>query len=267
MVNVSDPLDLRSSPLAKSFIELFRDMENTLFWIKDAQLRIVQINPAFADWVNLPEAMIIGKSDEDLYYPELAQVFLSDDRKVMATGQAIHRKYELLANRFGAVEWRSTSKVPIKDQHGRVIGTTGTSRPINTSWEPLPREYETFTSLVGYVKDHLAEGVDVADMAAYGGMSIATLTRRFKTHLQLSPGEFINQLRLSHACKLLTLSRLNITEIALESGYESPSAFSRAFKRQMKIPPKKFRQLNGNQQATSTVAVPYRDLPSGKYPL
>ena len=217
-------------------------MQDTLFWIKDPQLRIVAINPAFAERVNLPEADILGKTDADLYFPELARVFMADDRRVIETGQPIHRKFELLANRFGGVEWRSTTKLPLLDDHGKIVGTTGISRPLRAGSDPLPAPYAAFARIVEYAREHLGDGVDVPDIARHAGMSVATLARRFRAHMRLSPGEFLAQLRISRACKLLTDSPLNVVEIAIDCGYESPSAFSRAFRRQMQMSPTAYRR-------------------------
>ena len=222
-------------------IQLFNDLPDTLFWIKDADLRIIALNDAFAERVNMAKEQILGKTDADLYFPELARVFMADDRHVLASGSAIHRKFELLANRFGAVEWRSTTKLPLRNATGAVVATTGISRPLDMLGEPLPSPYAAFARIVDFARDNLANEVDVARIAEYAGMSVATLARRFREHMRLSPGEFLAQLRISRACQLLADSPLNITEIALDCGYDSHSAFSRAFRRQMKMSPKSYR--------------------------
>ncbi|WP_269539007.1 AraC family transcriptional regulator [Cerasicoccus fimbriatus] len=223
-------------------ISLFEDVQDILFWIKDRDLRIVRLNQAFADRVKLPQADIIGKTDAELYFPELARVFMADDQQVMQTGQAIRRKVELLTNRWGGVEWRSTTKLPIFDNHGMVTATTGISRPLTDATEKLPPEYRAFSRLVDYCRANLTDSIDVEQIARHAGMSLATLTRRFRRHLGISPGEFLSQLRLSRACQLLSDSPLNITEIALECGYDSPAAFSRAFRRQMNMAPRDYQQ-------------------------
>ncbi len=227
--------------LQDGLIDLFNDLQDTLFWIKDARLRILAVNPAFAERVNIPENEIVGKTDADLYFPELARVFMADDRQVLESGRPIHRKYELLANRFGGVEWRSTTKVPLFNEAGQVAGTTGISRPLHNPGEHLPAPYAAFSHIVEYARQHLGEGVDVPRIARHAGMSVATLTRRFREHMRLTPGEFLAQLRISRACKLLADSPLNVAEIAGECGFADASAFSRAFRRQMRMSPSSYR--------------------------
>lgn len=238
-------MDLYTTSLSSAsncLIQLFDLLPETLFWIKDRNLRIVALNQTFAEQVSLPKEQILGKTDADLYFPELARVFMADDRKVLEQGQGIYRKFELLANRFGGVEWRVTTKLPLLDDHGQVIGTTGISRPLNAHGDPLPAPYASFSRIVEYARQHLVGGVDVAQIAAHAGMSVATLARRFREHMRISPGEFLAQLRVSRACKLLKETPLNVDEVAVDCGYESASAFSRAFRRQMKMTPSAFRK-------------------------
>jgi len=228
---------------AEALFELFDELDEVLFWVKDGEHRIAALNQAFAERVNRPVAAILGKTDADLYFPELAQVFLADDARVLRTGEAVRRKVELLTTRFGGVEWRSTTKLPLRDKRGRVIGTTGISRPLPSSGESLPAPYRAFASIIEYARRHLAEGVSVRAIAKEAGMSVATLERRFGEHFRLTPSGFLTRLRVSRACELLRDTPLNMTEIAEACGYESPAAFSRAFRREMGESPSRFREI------------------------
>ncbi|MGE9295630.1 MAG: helix-turn-helix domain-containing protein [Puniceicoccales bacterium] len=239
-----DPLflDSLSGEAARSLIELFDDLSVVLFWVKDRELRIVALNATFAERVNVPAGEILGKTDSELYFPELARVFMADDRQVLATGQPLRRKAELLTSRFGDVEWRSTTKLPLFNAAGEVVGATGISRPLNHGMDALPAHFQAFSDIVRFARDGLADNVDVTAIAAHARMSISTLSRWFREHLRLTPGEFLSQLRTTRACQLLQDSPFNMTEIALECGYDSPAAFSRAFRRQMGLSPSEFRR-------------------------
>lgn len=222
-------------------VSLFNELGDVLYWVKDKTHRITALNRAFAERVKLAPEVIIGKTDEELYYPELAAVFMADDQYVLETGQTIRRKIELLTTRHGGIEWRSTTKLPLRNAQGEVVGTTGVSRPLPESVEALPGPYRAIGKIVEFARSHLSEHVSVGDIARESGMSVATLERRFKEHFQLNPSSFLSQLRVSRACELLRDSPLNITEIAVECGYESPAAFSRAFRREMRQSPSIFR--------------------------
>lgn len=237
---------LQQLPVA-TVVTLLNQLEDVLFWVKDKEHRITALNQAFAERVKLAPEAVFGKTDADLYYPELAAVFMADDRYVLETGQTIRRKIELLTTRHGGIEWRSTTKLPLRRADGRVIGTTGISRPLPDRVEGLPGPYRAMGQIVEYVRDHLYQSISVADMAREAGMSVATLERRFKEHFHLSPSAFLTQIRVSRACELLRDTPLNIAEIAAECGYESPAAFSRAFRRETQQAPSVFRRASRSE--------------------
>ncbi|MEO0508693.1 MAG: AraC family transcriptional regulator [Verrucomicrobiota bacterium] len=222
-------------------VTLFNQIDGVLFWVKDRKHRITALNRAFAERVKLETYEVIGKTDADLYYSELAAVFVKDDQRVLESGRPMRRKVELLSSQFGGIEWRSTTKLPLKNAQGEIVGTTGISRPLPETSDGLPVQYRAFAEIVEYARAHLSERVSVLDIAQESGMSIATLERRFKEHLQLSPSAFLSQLRLSHACELLRDTPLNMAEVALKCGYESAAAFSRAFRRGTNQSPSGFR--------------------------
>lgn len=231
----------------ESVVTLFNQLGDVLFWVKDKAHRITALNRAFAERVKLAPEAIIGKTDAELYYPELAAVFMADDQYVLETGKTIRRKIELLTSRHSGIEWRSTTKLALRGPDGQIIGTTGISRPLPESADALPGPYRAFGEIVEFARGHLSERVSVRDIARESGMSVATLERRFKEHIQLSPSGFLSQLRVSRACELLRDTPLNMTEIALECGYESPAAFSRAFRRETNQSPSDFRAASRSE--------------------
>lgn len=228
--------------LASELISLYEELPGILFWIKDADLRILEVNAAFTIWVNRPKEAILGKTDADLYVPELAKGFMVDDETVIRTGQPIMRKGELLTNRFGVPEWRSTTKRPVVNAQGRTVATIGISRPLQSDFDRLPAPFERLARLILHARESLADGIDVPTLAAKAGLSMASLNRLFRRHLRLAPGEFLQHLRISRACRLLHESPLNITEISQACGYESAAAFARAFRQKMLVPPSAYRQ-------------------------
>ncbi|HVY71802.1 MAG TPA: AraC family transcriptional regulator [Verrucomicrobiae bacterium] len=72
--------------------------------------------------------------------------------------------------------------------------------------------------------------------------SLSSFKREFQRHFATPPGEWLRRRRLEHSAILLRSSRMNVTEIAFESGFEDVSHFSRAFKDQFQVPPAAYRQ-------------------------
>jgi AraC family transcriptional regulator, dual regulator of chb operon len=84
-------------------------------------------------------------------------------------------------------------------------------------------------------KDNLAEGIPA--MVRITGMTHEYLCRQFKIHLKMTPGEYVNGLRLHYAHNLLQQNEEKILSIAMEVGYDSLSHFYHVFKKQYGISP------------------------------
>ena len=72
--------------------------------------------------------------------------------------------------------------------------------------------------------------------------SLSSFKRDFQAHFQEAPGKWLLQKRLDYAAALLRASKMNVTEIAFESGFEDVSHFSRVFKDRFDISPMAYRQ-------------------------
>jgi AraC-like DNA-binding protein len=72
--------------------------------------------------------------------------------------------------------------------------------------------------------------------------SLSSFKREFQAQFHESPGRWLLQRRLAHAAGLLRHSPMSVTEIALESGFEDVSHFSRAFKERFGVSPLSYRQ-------------------------
>jgi len=100
-------------------------------YFKDTQSRFTRINKAMADYVGLSHPReAIGKSDFDLFTGEHAEPARADELEVMRSGRAIVDKEEKETWPGGSVNWVSTTKLPLYDEEGRVIGTFGISRDV-----------------------------------------------------------------------------------------------------------------------------------------
>lgn len=91
------------------------------------------------------------------------------------------------------------------------------------------------------VLNHLSKPeFSVEDLAKLLFMSRATLSRKCKDELGMSPRAYIVQTRMEHACNLLQADTLSVSEIAYAVGFESLAYFSRSFKKQLGKPPSEY---------------------------
>jgi len=99
--------------------------------IKDTEGRILITNMANARVMGLARAEdAIGKSDHDFYPAPEAARYLSDEKTVIQTGTALVNKEEESTDRKGHSRWTLTTKVPLRDARGKVIGVVCTGRDI-----------------------------------------------------------------------------------------------------------------------------------------
>jgi AraC-like DNA-binding protein len=90
----------------------------------------------------------------------------------------------------------------------------------------------------------------IASLAKEAGVSRSVLAERFRHYLQESPIAYLKRWRLQLAAQMLMTRSHSVAQIAQEVGYESEAAFNRAFKREFKTPPARFRRQSkfGPQQ-------------------
>ena len=123
-------------PMGASDLEsdLFRTlMENTTdrIYFKDAESRFILINPSTAAWLGLANpSKAIGKTDFDFFAEEHARQAFNDEQQIIASGQPKEGIEEKETWPDGHETWVSTTKVPMRDRVGRIIGTFGISRDI-----------------------------------------------------------------------------------------------------------------------------------------
>lgn len=95
-----------------------------VFW-KDRSSRFLGCNKAFAQDAGLESPdQLVGRTDADVAWHESAAVFQADDEAVMHSGEA-KVDYEEPMLRSGEVRWLRTSKIPLRDPEGRIIGLFG----------------------------------------------------------------------------------------------------------------------------------------------
>ena len=93
-----------------------------------------------------------------------------------------------------------------------------------------------------YIESHLEENMTVEGVARAAGYSYYHLTRQFSALLGESVGSYIKKRRLADAAKKLLYTDKRVIDIAVESGFSSSEAFSRAFKAAYRVNPYTYRK-------------------------
>lgn len=90
---------------------------------------------------------------------------------------------------------------------------------------------------VKWIREHYARSFRVEDVAALCGMSASAFYRNFQAATAMSPIQFQKQIRLQEARLQLATTPNDVTGIAYRVGYDSPSQFSREYRRQFGTAP------------------------------
>ncbi|MBT9433451.1 helix-turn-helix transcriptional regulator [Candidatus Sodalis endolongispinus] len=89
------------------------------------------------------------------------------------------------------------------------------------------------------LRARFAEPIRIESLADAAGMSLSTFHRQFKAVTAMSPLQYQKQLRLLEGRRLLVSERKNVETAAYANGYESPSQFSREYRRMFGLSPKR----------------------------
>lgn len=102
-------------------------------YFKDLESRFTRVNPAHAGWLGVKNpADAIGKSDADFYTTEFARAARATEEEIIRTGTPRLNVEEKIVWPSGKSMWASASKLPLRDERGKIIGTFGISRDIST---------------------------------------------------------------------------------------------------------------------------------------
>jgi len=101
-------------------------------YFKDLESKFIKNSKSLANMFGFTDARaIIGKSDFDFFDDEHARPAFNDEQKIIKTGKPIINLVEKEVKKDGSVSWVSTTKLPLKDQSGKIVGTFGISRDIS----------------------------------------------------------------------------------------------------------------------------------------
>lgn len=120
---------------------------------------------------------------------------------------------------------------------------TGKRNSFDTASSKRKEHTEKFMTVCNYIHEHYTEDLCLDDIARIAGFSKYHFTRLFKDFTGVSFYKYLNKKRIEHAEKLLADPDLSITEVALQSGFSSLSAFIRMFRLFKNCTPTEFRNL------------------------
>ncbi len=227
-----------------TFYRLFDHLPGISFFAKDRQFRIVCANRHFIERFGFTrEAQIIGRTDFDIFPPQLAENFRRDDERIIATGKPREGIVELFFNRQGIPDWFVTNKLPVFGRNGRVIGVMGTTQSYEGRKQTL-QPYLQISAAVEFIREHFRERITIGQLANLVHLSERQLHRKFIESFGLSPQAFIMKLRIQCACDALQ-GGAQISATARDAGFYDQSSFTHQFQKHLGLTPLRYQRQFG----------------------
>jgi PAS domain S-box-containing protein len=247
--------DVKSEPLsllvpADLLAELFDHAPDLAFFVKDATGRYVAVNESLVKRHGYRhKSDVLGRRPCDICPGDFGRVPTEQDAEVLRTGKPLidhlEQQWYLPQNPV----WCLTTKLPIRDAAGNIIGLIGISRDVRAPVDPrrIPAQ---LAAVLDSFEQALAEPVTPAILAKRAGLTLSKFSRLIHLFFGLTPGQFIARARLIAAARLLRETDLDVCEIAQQCGFYDHSAFTRAFRSAMGVTPSGYRKAIRNLQAS-----------------
>jgi PAS domain S-box-containing protein len=143
-------------------------------YVKDTENRYVVSNNAFARRVGATTQEVIGKTVFELFTQELASQFYADDQEIIRSGQLLLNRESSYADKTGKKIWNQTSKVPLRDSSGKIVGLVGIARDITErkrTEEALKKSHDELQQALSELKKTQAQILQSEKMASIGQLA------------------------------------------------------------------------------------------------
>lgn len=238
------PASIASLPL-EVVMELFECVPDAAFFAKDRLGCYTAVNRSLLQRVGLKRREdLLGRNVQEIFPPDLAERYGRQDEAVIRQGRSVRDQLELHWQTNRQRGWCLTTKLPLRDASGAIIGLVGISRDVRGPGETsgLPA---ALADAVDHLRQHFGDRISPSTLAKRAGISPVRFARLTHRLFGLTPTQLITQTRIQAAAEWLTAGKLSIAEVALACGFTDHSAFTRAFRIAVGITPTAFRNQSG----------------------
>ena len=209
---------------------LFDSLPSVAFFAKDEASRFVRANPPLVRILGCRhEWEVWGKTDLDFRPPEVAAVYLEEDRRVMRSGRPLAPHVQMVPEVGGAIRWQWVTKIPLRDRRGRICGVAGAMYEPGEFGGLLP-SFRRIEPALRHLHARFSEPMSTADLAALVHLSERQFVRLFRRLLGMPPMRYLVRQRIHAACRDLAATDHPAGTIALDCGFYDQSAFTHAFR-------------------------------------
>jgi PAS domain S-box-containing protein len=135
----------------RNLLQTLIDSLPDYLYVKNVKSQFVLVNRALMQFLGIATPdQIIGKTDFDFFPKELATRYYLDEQQIFRSGRLLVHQEEPMIDRTGNPGWFLTTKIPLRDNQGRIFGLVGLNRDITErkqSEEKLRRQNEYLAAL------------------------------------------------------------------------------------------------------------------------
>lgn len=227
---------------AQVLAELFDHAPDLAFFVKDDSGRYLAVNDSLVKRHGYRlKSQVLGRRPSDICPGDFGRLPAEQDARILRTGRPLLDHLEQQWYLPHQPVWCLTTKLPLRDSSGKIVGLIGISRDVRSPIASRSIPAELATALEVF-ENNLAEPVTPTILARRARLTPAKLARLMRRFFDLTPSQFITQTRLAAATRLLRESHRSVAHIALECGFYDHSAFSRAFHAALGVTPTRYRE-------------------------
>lgn len=222
--------------------QMFDQVPDAAFFVKDREGRYLAVNKSLVERHGLQrKAQVLGRRPIDICPGEFGQIPSQQDANVLRFNRPLFDHLEMHWQSPHQPCWCLTTKLPLHDDEGNVIGLIGVSRDLRAPIKSQEMPMAAATALHRF-ENHLNEPISPAELASWSGLPPARFARLIKRFFGLTPSQYITKARIAAASSLLRETDHTVAAIAATCGFADHSSFTRAFRKVAGISPKQYRE-------------------------
>ncbi len=229
--------------LAQPFVgeELFDRLGDAVLFVKNSRSEYVLVNRTLVERCGLREkSQLIGRRADEIFPSPLGGNYRAQDEGVLSGGLTILDQLEVHLYASHRRGWCLTSKLPLRDKQGQVIGLMGISKDLQSANE-RGEDYAAVAKAVRHIQQNFGDPLRIDDLAALAGLSAYQFERRIRRIFHLTAGQLLQKTRMEAALKKLRDTRDPVSRVAQDCGYSDQSAFTRKFRQTVGMSPSVYR--------------------------
>ncbi|MEM9588335.1 MAG: AraC family transcriptional regulator [Planctomycetota bacterium] len=226
-----------------SLLPLFDFLPHVYFYAKDSNGRFVAVNEALAQLRGVANRQeLLGKTDLQVHPTYWGQRYQQEDREVLERGLAVRHRPWLVPDSSGHLRTFLSSKIPLYGKVGRPVGIAGVMYRLGDDQLPQ-RPQSALQPAIELIERRFGEPITVQTLARAVGLSASQLNRRFQSAFESTPSQYLQQVRIQQATRLLAESDDSVADIAQATGFYDQAHLTRTFRKWMQMTPTQFRNL------------------------